>query len=87
MKNTKQFTYGEVIAMLLSNSPKCQAIRLYLAEVTEATTGDIARALGWDKSNAGRRLEALAEDGIVECVDEAYHDGKPGRPSRLWRLA
>lgn len=87
MKNTKTFTYAEVVAMLMTASPKCQAIRLYLTAVTEATTGEVANALGMDRSNTGRRLEALAEDGIVECVDEAHHDGKPGRPTRVWRLA
>jgi len=83
---TKTFTYKEVIALLTTFSPKTEAVRLHMETVIQATTGQVAQALGWDKSNTGRRLEALAEDGIVECVDEAHHDGKPGRPARLWRL-
>lgn len=87
MSKPKTFTYEEVIALLSSSSPKAEAVLLYLTTVREATTGDIARALGWDNSNTGRRLEALAEDGFVECVDESHHEGGRGRPSRLWRVA
>lgn len=87
MKQRKTFTHEEVIELLSSPSPKAEAVYLYLCTVVEATTGDIARALNWDKSNTGRRLEALAEDGFVECVDEAYKPtGTRGRPARLWRV-
>lgn len=87
MNNIKTFTYEEVIALLSTPSPKKEALRLHLQTVMEATTGDIARALGWDRSNTGRRLEELVEEGVVECVDETHHEGGQGRPSRLWRLA
>lgn len=83
----KTFTHEEVIALLHTNSPRTEAVRLVLEMLGEATTGSVARALGQDKSNTGRRLEALAEDGIVECVDDCHHEGGRGRPSRLWRLA
>lgn len=86
MKQRKAFTHEEVIALLCSPSPKAEAVFLYLSIVKQATTGDIAEALGWDKSNTGRRLEALAEDGFVELVDEAHHEGKRGRPARLWQI-
>lgn len=86
MSNAKTFTYEEVIALLTTFSPKTEAVRLHMETVIQATTGEVAKALGWDKSNTGRRLEALAEDGIVECIDETHHEGKPGRPARLWRL-
>lgn len=86
MSNAKTFTYEEVIALLNTFSPKTEAVRLHMETVIQATTGEVARALGWDRSNTGRRLEALAEDGIVECVDDTHHDGKVGRPARLWRL-
>jgi len=86
MSKPKTFTYEEVIALLCSNSPKAEAVLLYLTAVKQATTGEVAEALGWDKSNTGRRLEALAEDGFVELVDEAHHEGKRGRPARLWQV-
>lgn len=86
MSNAKTFTYEEVIALLNTLSPKTEAVRLHMETVLQATTSEVAKALGWDRSNTGRRLEALAEDGIVECVDDTHHDGKPGRPARLWRL-
>ncbi len=86
MSNAKTFTYEEVIALLNTYSPKTQAVRLHMETVLQATTGEVARALGWDRSNTGRRLEALAEDGVLEIVDDCHHDGRQGRPSRLWRL-
>jgi predicted ArsR family transcriptional regulator len=86
MKQRKVFTHEEVIALLCSPSPKAEAVLLYLTTVKQATTGEIAKALCWDKSNTGRRLEALAEDGFVECVDDSHHEGNRGRPARLWRV-
>jgi predicted ArsR family transcriptional regulator len=86
MKQRKAFTYEEVIDLLCAPSPKAEAVLLYLTTVHQATTGEIAKALSWDKSNTGRRLEALAEDGLVELVDDSHHEGKRGRPARLWRI-
>lgn len=80
----KTFTLEEVLALLNSNSPKQEAARLVLEAFGELRTSDVAEFLGWDRSNTGRRLEALVEDGLAEIVDEAYHDGKQGRPTRLW---
>ena len=85
MSNT--YTHEEVMALLTANSPKTEAVRLHLRIVVQATTAEVAKALGMDKSNTGRRLEALAEDGFVELVDDCHHEGGRGRPSRLWRLA
>ena len=85
MSKPKTFTYEEVIALLNSPSPRTVAVLLCLRTLGEATTGQVAKSLGWDKSNTGRRLEALAEDGLVELVDDAHHEGKAGRPARLWR--
>jgi predicted ArsR family transcriptional regulator len=80
----KTFTLEEVLALLNSNSPKQEAARLVLQVFGELRTSDVAEFLGWDRSNTGRRLEALVEDGLAEIVDEAHHDGKQGRPTRLW---
>lgn len=82
---TKKFSLDEVIALLNRQSPKMEAALLVLRAFGEASTSDIAGILGWDRSNTARRLEALVEDGLVEIVDEAYHDGKSaGRPTRIW---
>lgn len=83
----KTFTQEEVVALLNATSPKCEAALLVLTELVEASTSQIANALGWDRSNTGRRLEALAEDGRIIVVDEAFHDGERGRPTRIWAVA
>lgn len=80
----RKFTIDEVIALLNSRSPKCEAALLVVKALGECRTSDVAAILGWDRANTGRRLEDLAEDGLVELVEEAHHDGKRGRPSRLW---
>lgn len=85
MTKPQTFTYEEVIALLTSPSPRTVAVLLCLRTLNEATTGEVAKSLGWDKSNTGRRLEALAEDGLVELVDDSHNNGKAGRPARLWR--
>ena len=77
-----------VINLLLSPSPRCEAILLILEEFGSMRTGEVAAALGLDRSNTGRRLERLAEEGRVILVDDCdYVEGRPGRPSRLWELA
>lgn len=87
MKENKTFTHNEVIALLMSDSPKTQAVRLVLEMLGEATTAQVAKALTADPANTGRRLEALAEDGVAEMVDDCHTvPGKPGRPSRVWAL-
>lgn len=53
----------------------------------EARTADIARLIGMDRSNVSRVLDDLADEGVVEVVDECDNDGKAGRPSRVWALA
>jgi predicted ArsR family transcriptional regulator len=80
------FTYDQVIALLDSQSPKCEAVFIVLSVLGEASTSQVAKALGWDRSNTGRRLEALAEDGRILLVDEAFHAGERGRPTRLWSV-
>lgn len=80
----KTFTYEEVIGLLNTESPKTEAAFLVVQELGEATTSQIAKALGWDRSNTGRRLEALVEDGRIVLVDEAFHAGERGRPTRVW---
>ena len=83
----KTYTHAQVINLLMETSPKNIAVLMTLEFLGEATTAQVTEALGADNSNTGRRLEALAEDGLVECVDDCHHTGGRGRPSRLWRLA
>lgn len=80
----KTWTLDEVIALLNSPQPKRTAALLVVQAFGELRTSDVAKILGWDRSNTGRRLEDLAEEGLVEVVDDAFHDGNPGRPTRLW---
>lgn len=80
----KTWTLDEVLELLLRQSPKKEAALLVLKAFGELRTSDVAKILGWDRSNTGRRLEELVEDGLAEVVDEAFHDGERGRPTRLW---
>ena len=81
-------TVEAMIEMLMSPSPRSEATILTLAQLGgRARTGDIARALGLDRSNMGRILEKLADDGRVILVDDCDNDGRRGRPSRVWEIA
>ena len=80
----KTYTRSEVVALLNMRSPKHEALFLVLAELGQASTAEIAKALGWDRSNTGRRLETLASEARIVLVDKAYNDGLHGRPTRLW---
>lgn len=77
----------KVIELLLSDSPRNEAIVLAVAVLGTARTAEIAEFLGADRSNVGNRLETLAEDGRIVLVDDCDHDGRRGRPSRLWAIA
>jgi predicted ArsR family transcriptional regulator len=83
---TKTWTREEVVALLNLPSPKNEAVFLVLAERGQSSTAEIANALGWDRSNTGRRLEALESEGRITLVAEAYNDGTQGRPTRLWDI-
>ena len=89
MSTTKgqKMELNKVIELLLSESPRNEAVYLAVAALGVARTGQVAEFLGADRSNTGRRLEALAEDGRIVLVDESDSNGKPGRPSRVWAIA
>jgi predicted ArsR family transcriptional regulator len=72
---------------LFSNLTRTEAVYLAVAMLGNARTADIAKLLDMDKANATKRLEALADDGRVEIVDEANKKPGPGRPSRVWAVA
>lgn len=81
------YTSDEVIALLNSPSPKCLAILVYLRMSDGASTGEIASSLGWDRSNTGRRLETLADQGLVRILKRNHNNGLPGRPTRIWAIS
>jgi predicted ArsR family transcriptional regulator len=83
---TKTYTRSEVVALLNTSSPKHEALFLALCELGQSSTAQIANVLGWDRSNTCSRLEALANQGRIVLVNEAFSDGAPGRPTRLWAV-
>jgi predicted ArsR family transcriptional regulator len=78
---------SKVIELLLSESPRTEAVYLAVAALGMARTAEIADFVGADRSNTGRRLESLAEDGRIVLVDDCDSEGHLGRPSRLWAIA
>jgi predicted ArsR family transcriptional regulator len=79
---------GVLVEALCEQSKGKDAVLLALSALGgEAKTAEVAEFLGQDRSNTGRRLEALAEQGRVRLTDKAHKTGKAGRPSRVWELA
>lgn len=79
--------YDELIELLLSPSPKMEAAYLAVRALGLARTSDVATALKMDRSNAGKLLEKLEDDGRVVVVDDCdVLPSQRGRPSRLWAV-
>lgn len=79
---------GILVEALCSQSKRNDAVVIALSVLGgEAKTAEVAEFLGQDRSNTGRRLEALLERGDVRLVDKARKSGQAGRPSRVWTLA
>jgi hypothetical protein len=72
---------------LLKKLPPTEAVYFALALLGESRTTDIASFTGQDKSNCLRRLAELEEAGRVVLTEDAYNNGKPGRPTRMWEIA
>jgi hypothetical protein len=72
---------------LLKKLPPTEAVYFALALLGESPTTDIASFTGQDKSNCLRRLAELEEAGRIVLTEEAYNNGKPGRPTRMWEIA
>ena len=83
---TSDRAFQTLIRALMESIPTTQAVYLALSYLGEARTNDIAKFLGVNY-NIGRLLDDLADDGVVEVVDDAQTNGKAGRPSRVWAVA
>lgn len=83
----KTMNVEKILELLMSPSPKSEAVVIVLAELGGvARTAEIADYLGLDRSNTGRVLEDLAEDGRIVLLDDC-DASRRGRPSRVWALA
>jgi predicted ArsR family transcriptional regulator len=71
---------------LIAILPPTEAVYLAVTLLGEAKTNDVARFVGQDNSNTGRRLEELLAEKRIKLVDKAVHTGGRGRPSRLWAV-
>src|SRR6516165_1148846 len=71
-----------------------RAIVRELLRRTSASRADLAKAVGMSQVTAGKIVDELLRDGIVEEVMEGADEGKPkarpagklGRPGRMLRL-
>jgi len=77
-------TKHETIELLLSSSPKAEAVYLALTVLGETRTSDIADYLGLDRPNTRKYLERLLSAGRVKIVTDDDRLPGPGRPSAVW---